>query len=117
MNYKKIKLTKNKIALISIEDFEQVNQYKWRANETQSKRKNKKYYALRCASGQKIYMHRFILSRITDIPAGFVVDHVNGDSLDNRRENLRILSHRENSKPFYKLNRVKRNLKKSKGRD
>lgn len=39
-----------------------------------------------------IYLHRYI----TQCPSGFVVDHINFDGLDNRRENLRIVTHAEN---------------------
>ncbi len=37
-------------------------------------------------------MHRLIAQP----PEGMEVDHVNGDSLDNRRSNLRVVSRREN---------------------
>ena len=39
-----------------------------------------------------ISMHRFIMNPMEDM----VVDHINGDKLDNRLENLRICKHREN---------------------
>lgn len=42
--------------------------------------------------GPKIYLHRFI----TNVPKGMVVDHINGNKLDNRRENLRICTQSEN---------------------
>ncbi len=38
-------------------------------------------------------MHRFIL----DAPDGAVVDHINGNALDNRRANLRLCTPTENA--------------------
>ena len=43
--------------------------------------------------GKKVeYLHRII----TNCPPGFVVDHINRDSMDNRRCNLRVVTKREN---------------------
>jgi hypothetical protein len=39
-----------------------------------------------------IFMHHVIMPKIK----GYEVDHINRDSLDNRRENLRYLTHKEN---------------------
>jgi hypothetical protein len=39
------------------------------------------------------YLHRIIANP----PHGMTVDHINGNKADNRRENLRVCSHRENT--------------------
>ena len=52
-------------------------------------------YAVRQATvgGRRtIYMHR----QVNATPPGLVTDHLNGDTLDNRRENLEAVTHRVN---------------------
>lgn len=41
---------------------------------------------------QDVYLHRLL----TKAPPGMVVDHINGDTLDNTSENLRVVTHAEN---------------------
>jgi hypothetical protein len=71
-------------AIIDVEDVELVKMYKWRLDGKGyvSTVKNKKYQSL----------HRLILNP----PKNKVVDHINRNVLDNRRENLRICSQSEN---------------------
>ncbi len=40
-----------------------------------------------------IYMHRLI----TNAPYGLLVDHINGDCLDNRKANLRLATNAQNN--------------------
>ncbi len=66
-----------------------------------SKRTNLKYAFiphLKNGVWKTILLHRFILPHIT---SGMVIDHINGDGLDNRKCNLRICTQQQNS-----LNRV-----------
>lgn len=50
------------------------------------------FYAARSERGTTVYMHRVILGA----PKGLLVDHINGDGLDNRRANLRLATHSQN---------------------
>lgn len=45
-------------------------------------------------AGRVQHLHRVLIA----VPAGFVVDHINGDKLDNRRVNLRTCRQAENSR-------------------
>jgi len=91
---KKIKLTQGKVALVDDKDFERVNKKRWQAQQ-----KPATYYVIGQTSklskgGQKtIYLHREIIGKP---PKGMEVDHINGDGLDNRRENLRFVTRRQN---------------------
>ncbi|MDP3066624.1 MAG: HNH endonuclease, partial [Methanobacteriaceae archaeon] len=93
---KKIELTQGKVALIDDEDYDWLSQWKWCA------RKGKHtYYATRNVylgifdgkeKTKTIWMHRLVAGT----REGFVTDHVDGDGLNNQRENLRECSNRQN---------------------
>lgn len=92
---KEILLTQGKVALVSDEDYEELSKYKWQTQRTSSKNI---YYATRSVRvGTNKYkiirMHREIL----DTPEGFVTDHIDGNGLNNQRENLRICTQAQNT--------------------
>ncbi len=100
---REIQLTQGQVALVDDEDFERVNQYKWYAHKSSSSPPSKKryfygFYAVRNVNvgGKRegIRLHRFIL----DAPSGVTVDHINGNTLDNQKSNLRLCSDAENSR-------------------
>jgi hypothetical protein len=84
---KKIKLTKGKVALVDDEDFKWLSKHNWYASIS-----GYNYYAQRTKKRKNIRMHRVILNA----PKGVIVDHINGNSLDNRKQNLRLCSQSEN---------------------
>jgi hypothetical protein len=91
--FRKIYLTKGKYALVSPEDFEEINRHKWQATNNH----NNTFYAIRTiyinGARKRLMMHREIMKPA----AGFVVDHGDGDGLNNTRDNLSIVTAAENS--------------------
>lgn len=80
---------RNIFTRISNEDVEKISKYHWRPQRHHTGR----YYIYGQVNNKTIQLHRFI----TDCPADKVVDHINRDSLDNRRSNLRCVTVEENN--------------------
>lgn len=91
---KKIPLTQGKFALVDDEDHESLLSVKWCV----AKRRGKFYATRRGGAGWLKHLHREIMKA----PAGTEVDHINGDTLDNRRTNLRFATRLENSRNMEK---------------
>ena len=88
---KEIKLTQGKMTLVDDEDFERVNQFKWFAHWN-----GYNWYASRNIKHNTkrttISLHREILK----IQKKEMIDHRNGNSLDNRKSNLRFATRNQN---------------------
>lgn len=99
---KTIKLTKGYEAIVDDELFDWLNQWKWNVRDCGVGR-----YAQRTRPSDhtNLQMHRVILGA----KPGEIVDHINGNGLDNRRCNLRLCSQAENTR-----NRKKSQLSRSK---
>lgn len=79
---KRIKLTKNKSALIDDEDFDRVSKNSWSYHHSG--------YVVR--GKPQASLHRFIM----EAKKGQIVDHINRNRLDNRKKNLRFSTTRQN---------------------
>lgn len=72
-------------------DYDQLIQYGWYINQHTDREDNN--YAEASIKGKRVKMHRLVLS-LSD--STLFVDHINGDTFDNRRENLRLATRQEN---------------------
>lgn len=99
-----IPLTKDRVAIVDDEDFEEISKHNWQYHAG---------YAARTftpSGGRKtiIWMHR----EINGTPTGMHTDHIDLDRLNNRRGNLRTCTARQN---FANAARSKANTTGSKG--
>lgn len=91
-----IGLTQGKKALVDDEDYDYLNQWKWyyrsdRRGGYASRNQNSSEY-IKYSQRKTINMVWAIISR----PKGLEVDHINGDKLDNRKINLRLVTRSQN---------------------
>lgn len=89
-----ITLTKGYEAVIDAVDVHLVDGFNWsaitpRPGGVYARRNN----LTACGKRTAVYMHREILGH----PAGFDVDHIDGNGLNNKRENLRIATVSQNA--------------------
>lgn len=77
--------------LIDAADRDVVGTHRWHRHTD-----GKRCYAMTSIKGKSVYMHRLIMNAPFSMGGRIVVDHVNGDGLDNRRHNLRVCSQSEN---------------------
>lgn len=85
-------LTQNKHTIIDSCFHQELSQYKWQA----VKSRNTWYAVGSIIDGGKrkpVRLHRYLLSASD----GSIVDHINGNGLDNRLENIRIVDQRMNA--------------------
>lgn len=83
---KQIPLTKGQFAIVDDSEFNSLSKFRWHASG-----KKDNYYAAR---SDKSLMHRIIMN-ISETKV--IVDHKNGNTLDNRKENLRVCNKAQNS--------------------
>lgn len=96
---KTIKLTQGKETIVDDEDYEYLSQWKWYYHNGYATRSTNRINGIQTT----IRLHKLLTSLKEE------VDHINGNRLDNRKDNLRICSRKENSR-----NQIKRNNTSSK---
>lgn len=87
---KEIPLTRGKVAIVDDCDYEELSTHRWLCTEhgyvRRSMKKSEGDY------NRKVYMHR----QVSGAREQEIIDHINGDKLDNRRCNLRICTQAQN---------------------
>lgn len=83
----RIKTSGGDTILADADDYETLSRHSWCISKTG--------YAVSRIGGKVVKMHRLIMGNINP---QMVVDHINHDRLDNRKENLRVCTALENSK-------------------
>lgn len=91
--------------LIDEEDYEKVKQYKWHVLKKKAEEENLFYFTTTTYLPYKnrrgsIFLHRLIAG--CELGDGKVVDHKNHDTLDCRKENLRVCTVLENTRSMRK---------------
>lgn len=87
---KSFRLACGRQTVVDASDYKWLSALSWYASITSS---GKAY--IKChARPKNLYMHRLI----TNCPSGMCVDHIDGNSMNNRRSNLRICRQSDNSK-------------------
>lgn len=87
---KEIKLTKGYVALVDDDDYEWLSKFKWCVNLSYSPRA---YRPVNTVDGKGVvYMHR----EICRARSFELVDHKDGDALNNQKGNLRIATSQQN---------------------
>ena len=91
---KEIVLTKGKVALVDDADFDWLNQWKWYAYDNSGRGWYAiGYFKISKHCYEKARMHRLILG-VTDDKS--LIDHIDGNGLNNQRINLRLCNSSEN---------------------
>ncbi|MFE0595423.1 HNH endonuclease [Paenibacillus lactis] len=86
---KEISLSKGKVAIVDDEDYGKLIKLKWHYNRGYARHS---YWE--SGTSKSIWMHHVILGVYPN--RKLVVDHINGNPLDNRKINLRIVTQQQN---------------------
>ncbi|QJT70429.1 hypothetical protein [Microcystis phage MaeS] len=86
---KEIVLSNGDVTIVDDEDFEYLNQFKWYLGNYGYARRNAK---VNDGKRKTLFIHRIVTNALD----GEVIDHINRNRLDNRKENLRKVTMQQN---------------------
>jgi HNH endonuclease/AP2 domain len=90
---REIRLTDGYVAIVDEEDYERLSRFRWRVDIRREPNRIGKPYAVRSLVRGMVRMHRDVIRAAPDKH----VDHINGDTLDNRKANLRECNRSQNA--------------------
>jgi hypothetical protein len=95
---KEIELTKGMIAIVDDEDYEDLNKHLWHVNSGGYAARMIKHPTMPTKKKKQVVlqMHRYLMGLSYGDP--LVVDHIDGNKLNNTRSNLRVCTFAENAK-------------------
>ena len=94
---KEIYLTKDQKTIIDDEVYDYISQWKWYCHKGYARRSRRKDESKETYPSEVIHMSREIWKLVGRVlPKGYILDHINGDKLDNRLVNLRACTQNEN---------------------
>ena len=88
--------SKNEPFYFDLEDYDKIKDYYWYISNYG--------YVMSYSKGQYVLMHRIIMNALDFKEEKLVVDHINHFTNDNRKINLRLITHQQNSMNKKKLN-------------
>lgn len=112
LEYYEVELLDNIIMKIDIDDMDLIQQYTW------SKHKNgtNTYARTTIHNNENIYLHQMVMNKlIKQLPKSiqlliksYSIDHINQDTFDNRKRNLRLVTQQEQciNRKIYKHNKT-----------
>ena len=94
--FRRIRMAQPMYAIVDPEDYPRLSKYEWEARRT----RNSPFYPARQAKNPKTGKYRLIFmhKEIIEIGDGLFTDHINHNTFDNRKANLRTATQTQNNR-------------------